>query len=272
MKSTPSGVLWHLSCFSWGMKKLLLLALLSIFFPIYSSTEEITVLFSAKDEALLTAKVASYVTKIYKRMGDHFDAGEQLIELEAIEFEARLKRAEALVSKQVAFVKAQERLFSEKIISEVDLRAAIAELASLQSELVTARENVESCRVVAPFKGSVVEVSIAPFERTVELTPLIEIISDDILIGKFYLSASKAESLRVGQIVKIKVNDQIVATRVMNISPVVDPANAFVRVFTQYHNQERLLKPGMVGSVERIEETGPENLLFDERIKEDKNE
>lgn len=240
------------------MKRILILVLCSAF-SYESLRGEVTVVFNPYKEAVLSSKVSSFVTSVEKEMGENFLSGELLMTLESAEFKAKLERACALVEKQKAIVEANYCLYSEKIISEAELKSSIAELVSFQADLVAAQLNLKSCYVTAPFDGSVVEVFVKPFERTIEETSLIEIIGSEKLVAKFYFPNEDADQLDIGQRVKIKIQnrDKEVSAYITNISPVIDPANNFTKVFAEFDNRDHELKPGVVGILHSIQSPHP---------------
>ncbi|MCP5158768.1 MAG: efflux RND transporter periplasmic adaptor subunit [Gammaproteobacteria bacterium] len=127
----------------------------------------------ARNDSRMAAEVTATVARIHAEVGSTVKAGQQLLELDATDYQLALAQADAQVSAAQARVAlAEQRLqqalslrkkqfVSDDAVMELQtgVQAAEADRDVTQAQRAIAARNVEKCRIIAPFTGVVLERS-----------------------------------------------------------------------------------------------------------------
>jgi len=183
-------------------------------------------------------------------MGDHFETGELLIQLDDTIFQATFARALAMLERAKAELAAKKSLFADKIASLFELRDAEASLAKARADLVIARKNLRASSILAPYTGKVVTLFIEEHELPQSNKELMEIIDDHTLIAKLLVPSSLLGKVQVGQALPIHIQEiaATVEATITRIGAVIDPASSTIRIDAEVDNADGYLKAGMIGS------------------------
>jgi RND family efflux transporter MFP subunit len=211
--------------------------------------EPIQVTFEPKMKAELAAQIASPVVKIYKLLGESFEKGDILIKLEDSFYRANVEKGLAAVEKAKSILHAKNELFKESLAPFLDVKDAESLLATAKADLAFAKKQWEACTVYAPFTGKVASLLISEFELPQPGQSLIEIIGDDILIGRMLVDANYWNKVEVNQMLNIKVNEtnQSIRGRVVRIGPMIDLSSSSLKVEMEIHHKDTELIAGMTG-------------------------
>jgi len=212
------------------------------------------VVLEPKERAIISARIPARVMKIYKWLGESFEEGEVLMQLDDTVYKPAVIRGEALVAKSEALVQAKQKLFQDKIASYLDLKEAEAVLANAQSELALARQQYEACQVVGPYRGKVVSVGIMPNEFAQIGQPIIEILSDKVFIARLLVDSTMLNQIKIGKKIKIRVREtgEDLEAVISRIGSSIEPSSGTIKVEAEIENRNRTLISGMTG-VTRLE-------------------
>jgi membrane fusion protein (multidrug efflux system) len=214
-----------------------------------SEPELFAVIFRAFDRATLSAQVTSTVQIITKRMGEPFQAGELLIQLDDTVFEGLRQKAQGNLAKAQAELSSKEQLFQDNISSVYELKSAQANVAIAISDLISAEHAVRACHIMAPYNGKIVQLFVEIAELIQEGKPLIEIVNDQYLIGQVLVPASNLSKIILNKPVMIQVREtgETVVGKILRINPVIDPASSLIKIDIVVENQNSRLRAGMIG-------------------------
>lgn len=209
----------------------------AIFMPLYHTT--------------MSSQVNAKVQRIFKRMGDSFEEGELLIQQENQVYKGLLEKGRASVARTEAELKGRQELFSKNLISFFDLKTAEANLASAQSDFVTAETLYNSCAVRAPYKGKVINLFVEEHEFVQEGRNLIEIIYDEVVLARLLVPTKELKQFTRGKELKIKIPEtgMIVDGKVYRIDAAINPSSSLIKVDILVLNHDQKLISGMIGEV-----------------------
>lgn len=205
-----------------------------------------------KKRTLFSSEINASVVKIYKRMGDSFEAGDILIALDDRVAKGIYEKALAKESKAFIELEGKRQLYRDNLISFFEVKDAEAAFADAHSDFVTAEKALFSTKIIAPYRGKVVRLAIQEFEYAQVGKELLETVEDDILHGRFLASASILPCLKAGKtelLIEINGNKHKRKAIITRLSPVIDPASATIQVEADIDNRDRLWLPGMAGHV-----------------------
>ena len=222
------------------------------------SGEKIRVFLIAKDQATISSQIDGKIIELPFVMGDTFEKGDLLVELDPELAQAARDKAEAELKASQTNFEAIEDLRSRDDATLVELINAQKDVASARAGLILARKNLQMCRIIAPFSGRVIKVEKNRYELAKAGEPLISIINDNTLLASFLLPISEFPRTKIGQeiILTIPVTGQNFTARISRISATLDAASNTFEVAADLDNSKKLLRAGMSGWFTR-ENTAP---------------
>lgn len=204
---------------------------------------------------LLSTEINVRVTKIYKRMGDCFQKGEPLIQLDDINLRATYQRAIAILQKARCVMATKERLFKSGISSHMDLIDAKAQLGSAEAEATIALKNLTDATILAPYDGRVVLLNVEEDEYPlqewhIKNKPIMEVINDKILRAKVLIPSTVLRRVQIGDqlIIKVKDTGEEVSGKVTRIGVMMDPVSSTIPIEAEIDNSEGRFLGGMTGA------------------------
>jgi membrane fusion protein, multidrug efflux system len=217
--------------------------------PAMDEIEPIQVTLEPVKKAELAAQIASPVTQIHKYLGERFEKGDLLMQLDDSLYKANLEKGVAALAKAKSILLAKKKLFQDSIASFFDVKDAESLVATAKAEVALAQKQLEACTICAPFQGKVSSLLISEFELPQPGQPLIEIISDNILIGRMLVDANSWNKVAINKVLKIKVNEtnQTIKAKIVRIGPMIDLASSSLKVEMEIEHNDSELMAGMTG-------------------------
>lgn len=175
------------------------------------------------------------VTAIYVKVGDHVNKG-QILGLTqttaALEDQVRSTETQLALAK-TAFEK-QQRLWDQKIGSEIQYLQAKTQKEAAESGLAALKKQVEMTKIIAPISGTVdaVNLRVGDMAAPSQLMPGIRIINTESLKVKAKLADSDFGKVAQGDKVTIEfpdINKSVQAT-VSYVSKTIDPRSRTFQV------------------------------------------
>jgi len=191
------------------------------------------------------------VRKVHKKMGESFEKGDILIELEDGVLKTNYQRAEAEVARTMTQLDAIKKLHEDKISSNYELRNAESEYKKSVAELAMAMKNLEATKIKAPYKGKVEDVYIEEYELPKEEHELIELVDDQVLIARLLVTSDLLPKLYEGKPIVIAVQEigENVEAKIKRIGAMIDPSSSTIKIEAEIDNRDGRLKAGMIGRV-----------------------
>ena len=156
----------------------------------------------------------------------------------------------AAVQQQAEAIARTQSLAAEK---EQEQQVAQANLEVAKSELAEAKLQLERRRLKAPFASTVVAVSRQPGEWLEPGSVVLRLIQLDRLRVEGFVAADQAVLMAPGQRVRIVFPGNVVepvSGEITFVSPEVEPVNQQVRIWAEFDNPEKRIRPGLVTTME----------------------
>jgi RND family efflux transporter MFP subunit len=127
-------------------------------------------------------------------------AGVQQAQAQLDNAEADFRRKEELLKRGVA----TQAVFDQSKAAQLSSRA---QLDQAQRQLELVNHNLDRSKLLAPFSGTIARVEVKSFAQVAAGQPIVTLYSDDRFEMSFLVPLPTFQSLRVGQVVDVKVAD-----------------------------------------------------------------
>jgi multidrug resistance efflux pump len=114
------------------------------------------VVLEARHQTIVYSQVTAPVLSVLKKMGDAFEEGELLVDLENRIYEGNFQKTDAAVTKFKTELIAKEQLYKDDALSQFELDEGISSLAGAEADRIIAKKMLDDTKIIAPYKGRVV--------------------------------------------------------------------------------------------------------------------
>lgn len=223
----------------------------------------------ANESLVITAKVTESISRIAFQEGMLVEAGQTLVELTDAEEAAELREARAALRQAQQEFDRVTDLLNRGVSTQSRLDTALAERDQAQARMAAIEARLSDRLIKAPFSGllGLRKVSVGTL-----VTPGTQITTlDDIDPIKLDFEVPEAflPAIAVGQDVEAQATaypDRVFEGKVTVIGTRIDPATRSVTVRAEIDNEERLLRPGMLMTVELINNRRTSLMIPEEAI------
>ncbi|WP_140909166.1 efflux RND transporter periplasmic adaptor subunit [Cognatiluteimonas lumbrici] len=220
----------------------------------------------ARESITVTAKVSEVVREVHFESGDRVGKGAVLVTLSGQQQQAALREAEAAATEAERLYRRQQELAGQQLIarSQLDSQRAARDTARARVEQVRAQLGERVIR--APFAGVLGIRQVSPGALVSPGTPIATL--DDLtrMYVDFPVPEGALAHVAPGQTVRGRVGawpDRRFEGTVETVDARVDPSTRSVVVRASFPNPDRLLRPGMLVTVQ-LEQQERQALLVPE--------
>ncbi len=231
----------------------------------------------ARDAAGVAAENEGLLQRVTVRVGDQVERGDLLAVLDTQDLRHQLKIEQATLASAKARLSQGEleanrskqeharRQEMTDLLSKEELEAsrfqletASARLAADRSEVERAeariqqlRTNLTRAEVRAPFAGTVAQRYLDPGSRVNRGTLVLRLISSSGLLARFAVPPERAESLDLGQEIRIELTelDQAIVGTIQHRAPEIDSASQMVFLEAELGQAEQKIPSGATAQV-----------------------
>ena len=207
---------------------------------------------TSKQNVLVFAEMPGNMTNVAVREGDYVNRGALIAQQDASTIDAQIRQVEAGLTLAKTTFARQERLWNQKIGSEIQYLEAKTNVESLEAQLAALKAQASKFTIHSPINGVVDEVFVNRGESPTG--PVARIIN----IGNVQMEAQLSENyigkIRKGDKVTISVPNLGITKQalVSSVGQVIDPKSRTFRIEVSLNNRDRLLKPNMTASMKLI--------------------
>ena len=146
----------------------------------------------------LKSEIRAKVIAIHRQQGDHVEAGDVILELDARDWPARVKQAQAAVKQAQLEANSARRLAKSNLANESELARADANLASAEAELIQAQVQLDATRITAPFAGVVDERLVEIGDFVQDGSELVRVLDFDPVLITGQVAETDAADISMG--------------------------------------------------------------------------
>jgi RND family efflux transporter MFP subunit len=216
------------------------------------------------------------VKAIYVKEGQRVSAGQTIIQLDDIAVKNSIQELNTQLNLAKTTFERQERLWNQKIGSEMQYLQAKAQLESLENNLTSLKTQARKMKVIAPFSGIIDEIYPKNGELTSPQMPVVRLLNLD----KVYVEADVTETylpvIKIGtkSIVNFLSINKEVVSEISQIGNYINPDNRSFKTRININNKDNSIKPNLLADIkiQDFEEDGiiiPSNLVQKDQIGND---
>lgn len=208
-----------------------------------------TVASRAGHVATLSAPAAGHVAQTFVATGQTVRAGETLIELDHVPYEAAMQSANAALAVAERSNERQQRLAQEGIVPRKDAEQAAADLAKARADVAVARRVEQLATLKSPIGGVVTKMSATLGASVDPAQPLVEVSDPTALDVLMSVTPTDAGRVRPGAKVSLSAGQSVNGEplgvgSVVDVSGTVDSATRSVAVRVRAPTTRRPLRIG----------------------------
>ena len=203
------------------------------------------------EQVTISSQVEGQIKALGADLGDEVRAGHLLAQVDDDQWNARLREADATLTKAKSDEERGRQLVSTNVISAQEYEGAKTRVDVAAAQRDTLRVTIQHARVVAPLNASVARRFASVGEYVRPGTPLFTLVVQDPLKLRGDVPERFSNELKIGQAVQVRVDafpTEVFAGKLSRISPASNPDNRSVAIEATVDNRARKLKAGFFAS------------------------
>ncbi len=219
----------------------------------YSDRIEALGTLRANETVQLTAPVADTITAIHFDDGQRLEAGHVLVEMTNAEEQALLAEARSTVDESRAQFERARDLAERGSATRSTLDQRRREYDTARARLRATESRLQDRLIIAPYDGVVGLRSVSVGTYVSPGQVITTLYSDDVMKLDFSVPEVHLSAIQIGQIIHAKAQafpGQIFEGTVASIDAAIDPITRSIQVRALIPNDDRLLRPGLLMTVE----------------------
>ncbi|WP_299523279.1 efflux RND transporter periplasmic adaptor subunit [uncultured Lutibacter sp.] len=236
-------------------KKLHVVTILPVKNELFKHYIEIQGVVQADKNIEIRPEMGGTVTAIYVKEGQRVSAGQTLIQLDDITIKNSISELTTQLNLSKTTFDRQERLWNQKIGSEMQYLQAKAQKESLENNLASLRTQAKKMKIIAPFSGIVDEVFPRIGELTSPQSPTVRLLNLD----NVYIEADVTETYL--PVVKIGTETMLnfpsigkeVESEISQIGNYINPDNRSFKARINISNKDNSIKPNLLADLKIVD-------------------
>jgi RND family efflux transporter MFP subunit len=205
------------------------------------------------ENILIFPEYQGLLTRVYVKEGQKVSKGQLLAKIDDGGLSSQVAQMETQYELAKTTFERQERLWNQKIGSEIQYLQAKSNMEGLQNSVNQMRAQLGRTAVRAPFTGEIDEIIteqgqvVAPGGQ-----PLMRIVSLDNMYVKASIPENYVSSIRKGTSVKVSfpaLNEQVNGV-VKSVGNFINPSNRTFEIEIDVPNKGKTIKPNLVAKLE----------------------
>ncbi len=219
---------------------------------------------------VLNAEYSGVLTNVYVKEGQRVSKGQRLAKIDDGGMSSQVAQQEAQLALAKTTFERQEKLWNQKIGSEIQFLQAKTSYEAAKNATQQMRTQLGKTIIIAPFSGVVDEIISDPGQVVVPgQTPIIRLVNLSDMYVKASIPENYLKNIKKGTQVKVNlasINEEFTGT-VRQVSNYINPNNRSFDIQVEIPNKDGLVKPNLIATVKVNDYsaegaiTVPENIL-----------
>lgn len=213
---------------------------------VWQDTIKTTGSLSAVNGVTLAPEVSGVVTKIYFQSGQMVKKGDLLIQLNAVQTEADLAKAQAQLQLNELQYRRLAQLYQKNFVGTAELDKAKADLAIARATVKQVQAKLQQLNIIAPFSGKLGLCKISVGDYVTAGEDLVNLQQLDQLKINFSIAGTYATEVKVGDQVEVMLDNsnKLYRGKIAAIDSKIDPATRNLDLEALIQNKDNKLLPG----------------------------
>jgi membrane fusion protein (multidrug efflux system) len=236
-------------------KKLHVVTVLPVKNEIFKHYIEIQGVVQADKNIEINPEMGGTVTAIYVKEGQRVSAGQTLIQLDDSSIKNSINELTTQLNLAKTTFDRQERLWNQKIGSEMQYLQAKAQKEGLENNLASLKTQAKKMKIIAPFSGIVDAV----FPRIGELTspqmPTVRLLNLDNVYIEADITETYLPVVKIGTetILNFPSINKEVESKITQIGNYINPDNRSFKVRINISNKDNTIKPNLLANLKIVD-------------------
>lgn len=204
----------------------------------------------AEEVASISSELNARITYLPRREGDRFRKGDVIVEFDCRRVAAERDAAEAVVKGLRSAYESQQRLLEYNAAGTAAVEQSLYDLERAQAELAGIGVRLETCRILAPFDGTVIEKGAQAHEIAQPNQVLIKIVNEARLDLVMMVPSRWLPLIAAAPRVAVDIDEtgQTLEARIVQSTGVIDPVSQSARIIAEFTGPAPGVLPGMSGT------------------------
>jgi len=220
-------------------------------------------------DVILYPEIQGILKRMKAKMGQYVKAGEVIAIIDDGGIQQQLSQAKAQQKLAKITFERQQRLWDQKIGSEIEFLRAETEYQALKESVAQLEKTLAKARVTAPYSGVIDEVVADEGQLMIPgQTPILRIVN----LNQMYIHADVPETYLMNVkpekkvIVDISVLGKKVETKVKKVGNYINPNNRTFLIEVEVPNKDGEIKPNLTAKLEINDYTNEQAILIPQAI------
>ncbi len=234
------------------IKKLQKVTVISVKDTLFNHYIALQGIVQSDQNVILRPEMGGTVKRILVKEGQRVNRGQTLVQLDASSLTDKIDEINTQLSLAKTNFERQERLWNQKIGSEMQYLNAKAQKEGLEKSLNSLHTQIGKMKIKAPFNGVIDEISSKVGELTGAQTPVLRLINLDKMHIEADVPESYLTSIKKGTDVLINfvsINKKM-TTKISDIGNYINPNNRSFRVKIDVNNRDHSIKPNLLADIQ----------------------
>ncbi|MBL0319114.1 MAG: efflux RND transporter periplasmic adaptor subunit [Alphaproteobacteria bacterium] len=214
--------------------------------------EPLTAVIVPSIESSVASEISGRVNNIAVKEGQGFKQGDILLSFDCAMNEAVLARAKADLKAGEASFNAKTKLKELGSASDLEVTLADADFDRAKADVMKASAVVDHCKIVAPYDGAVVDISVHPYDTVKEGQAIMKLIAFGAPEVELLVPSDKLINIQKGGVFSLNVEEtgRKYPGSITNVVPRIDPVSQMFKVtgVLKEGNYNEGIVPGMTGT------------------------
>lgn len=203
----------------------------------------------------ISPELGGTVTAILVKEGQKVASGQLLIQLDDSSIRNSINELNTQLTLANTTFERQERLWKQKIGSEMQYLQAKAQKEGLENNLSSLRTQARKMKITAPFSGTVDEI----FPRLGELTnpqmPAVRLLNLDNVYVEADVTETYLPIIKQGTetVVHFTSINKEITSKISQVSNYINPANRSFKIRINLNNPDQSIKPNLLADIKIVD-------------------
>lgn len=222
----------------------------------------------SEQNAFISPAAPGLITRINVKVGDKVGRGTVMASTESSALQSSLVEVQTALDLATVAYEKQKRLWDQKIGSEIQYLQAKTQMESLQARKKSVQSQIAMGSVIAPFSGTVDEVTVKLGEMASPGYNGIRVVNLDNMKATAKVSDTYISKIKKGATVLVYIPDidRTFETKITFVSQNISSQSRSFTIDIKLDNKEKMLRPNLIAKIKVNDETIKEALVVPSKI------